>query len=109
MQAFINSNYDLEFDHGAELFASPAGLREWLMRRGLADGDGKVTASDLDRALALREGLRALLIAKRDGQRDQAAIARLNEAAGHLAVTVLLEPEGPALVARDRSVPAAWA
>jgi predicted RNA-binding Zn ribbon-like protein len=103
VQAFINSNYDLELDHGAELLHSPAGLRDWLARRGLTERGARATSADLARALALREGLRALLVAKR-GERDGVAIDDLNDAAGHLAATVVLEPEGPRFVARDQSV-----
>ena len=56
VQAFINSNYDLRDDHGAELFGSPDGLREWLERRELADGKSDVTTTELERAIVVREG-----------------------------------------------------
>jgi predicted RNA-binding Zn ribbon-like protein len=68
VQAFINSNYDLELDHGAELLASPEALTRWLRRWRLIDGKAKATESDLDRALALREDLRGLLIARHEGR-----------------------------------------
>ena len=34
MQAFINTHFDLEHDHGAELLATPAGSWRWLARGG---------------------------------------------------------------------------
>src|SRR3954465_54037 len=63
VQAFVNSNYDLEFEHGAELFADPPALGRWLARRGLIGAHASVSAAELERALAVRAGLRALLIA----------------------------------------------
>src|SRR5690242_2881110 len=70
VQAFINSHYDLEFDHGADLFDSPAGLRSWLASRRLIDARARVTDDDLIRALAVREGLREL--ARRSGEGNAA-------------------------------------
>lgn len=66
VQAFVNSNYDLEYEHGAELLDSPQALTRWLKRRGLPSTEA--TQQDLERALQLREGLRALLIAKHEGR-----------------------------------------
>jgi predicted RNA-binding Zn ribbon-like protein len=67
VQAFLNSHYDLENDHGAELLHSPAALLAWLRRAGLLAGAATTTEADdhdLHRALVVREGLRALV---RDG------------------------------------------
>ncbi len=60
VQAFINSHYDLELNHGAELFASPATLRRWLRGHDLLDASEAVSDTDLRRAIELREGLRQL-------------------------------------------------
>ena len=106
VQAFINSNYDLRDDHGAELLDGPAGLRSWLEPRGLAGAEAAVTAADLERAIAVREGLRALLVAKH-AERDDAAIDRLNVTVAQLPITVRLESEGPQFVAAGRTVAAA--
>src|SRR3954447_10112122 len=74
VQAFINSNYSLdEQNHGAELLDSPDGLQRWFKARDLGGG-----AVDLEEALRVREGLRALLVAKRTDQPDAEAIAELN-------------------------------
>jgi hypothetical protein len=35
VQAFINTHFDLEGVHGAELLADPAALAVWLQRAGL--------------------------------------------------------------------------
>jgi predicted RNA-binding Zn ribbon-like protein len=62
VQAFLNSHYDLETEHGAELLHSPAALVAWLGRAGLLGQPSETDADvhDLRRALAVREGLRAL-------------------------------------------------
>jgi hypothetical protein len=60
VQAFINSHFDLEVSHGAELFATPKRLGGWLCRHGLLDAGEDVSEADLIRALELREGLRRL-------------------------------------------------
>jgi predicted RNA-binding Zn ribbon-like protein len=65
VQAFVNSNYDLEIEHGAELLDSPDGLREWLARRGLIEAGTSVSARDLQEAVAMRESLREMLITQR--------------------------------------------
>jgi predicted RNA-binding Zn ribbon-like protein len=74
VQAFVNSHYDLEYDHGAELLGSPAALVAWLQRAGLLADSLEADDVDVQRALAVREGLRAFL---RDGawpgQLDRAA------------------------------------
>jgi predicted RNA-binding Zn ribbon-like protein len=64
VQAFVNSHYDLEYDHGADLLASPVALVSWLQRAGLLTGAPEADDHDVRRALAVREGLRALA---RDG------------------------------------------
>jgi predicted RNA-binding Zn ribbon-like protein len=68
VQTFVNSNYDLEHDHGAELLASPEALTRWLRRRDLIGHKAQATAQDLERAITLREDLRELLIAKHEGR-----------------------------------------
>ena len=60
VQAFINSHYDLEVEHGADLFATPSELGRWLSARGLLAASARLRARDLSRALAVREGLRRL-------------------------------------------------
>jgi predicted RNA-binding Zn ribbon-like protein len=65
LQAFINTHFDLVGERGADLFATSAGLRRWLADQGVLAGRARVTTADLNRALAVRQGLRTL-IADRD-------------------------------------------
>jgi predicted RNA-binding Zn ribbon-like protein len=77
VQAFINTHYDLDYEHGAELLASPAALSGWLARAGLAPEQEPADSSDLERALIVREGLRELA---RGGPGTPRAAARLDRA-----------------------------
>ena len=119
VQSFINSHYDLEVNHGADLFASADGLRSWLVAHRLIGARTDVGPDDLTRALAVREGLRDL--ARQDehgGHREygesrehgEAAIALslLNEAADGAAVELRFEGARPRFVTRRaHGVPAA--
>jgi predicted RNA-binding Zn ribbon-like protein len=90
VQSFINSNYDLEFEHGADLFATPATLGRWLERRRLS-GSSRFTYRDVDRAVAVREGLRAL--AGGGGE-----LADLNRAARGAVIELRFADRGPQFV-----------
>jgi predicted RNA-binding Zn ribbon-like protein len=93
VQAFINSNYSLDpSEKGAELLDGREGLERWFARRGL---DGRDVA--LDEARAVREGLRALLVAKRSPDADAGAdaIAHLNAIAPERRIAVRLGRDGP--------------
>jgi predicted RNA-binding Zn ribbon-like protein len=90
VQSFINSHYDLEFEHGADLFDTPAALGRWLERRRLTAWSA-FTDRDLDRAVAVREGLRALA-------RGSGEPADLNGAAEGAAVELRFAEGGPQFV-----------
>ncbi|HEX8051684.1 MAG TPA: CGNR zinc finger domain-containing protein [Thermoleophilaceae bacterium] len=109
VQAFVNSRYDLELDHGADLLGDPAGLRAWLARRGLLDGRATVTRRDLARALAVREGLHAMVVSNNGGVLDEDAVQRLNETAARAPFGARFELAGPVLVPSARGVDGALA
>ncbi len=110
VQAFINTNYDLDYEHGAEVLATPPALSSWLERAGLMAGQEPADASDLERALIVREGLRTLA---RGGPRIAGTAARLDQAARGASVEVRFgEPRcdepGPGFVpARGAGIPGA--
>ena len=90
VQGFLNSHYDLEREHGAELLHSPAALTAWLRRAGLlVEPAATADDHDLGRALAVRGGLRGL--AQGSG-RDPAGF---DVAARGAAVEVRLTPGSP--------------
>ena len=101
VQAFINSHYDLELEHGADLFATPEALAAWLSRRGLVGDGGAVSRRDARRAVAVREALRAVAQAngaERPGRRLEAALVALDEAGRGPEVEVRFGVTGPRLV-----------
>ncbi len=108
VQAFVNTHYDLEMEHGAELLATPEGLGRWLAGRGLIGVEtARLTARDLDRSLAVREGLRTLARVNSGPGPDAAvrrgaALATLNEAAAGAAVELCFAADGPQFVRSRR-------
>jgi predicted RNA-binding Zn ribbon-like protein len=101
VQAFINSHYDLERDHGADLFASPASLWDWLVRRGLAgvgDDCEEPTDAEVERAIDVREGLRALAAQNGGPRPDASALAALNDAARTASLRLELTETGPTFI-----------
>jgi predicted RNA-binding Zn ribbon-like protein len=87
VQSFINTHYDLEVDHGAEVLATPQSLARWLSRHGLEATP--LNTGDLRRAMTIRESLRAL------ARGDPGADLQLDLAARGAAVEVRFTPAGP--------------
>jgi predicted RNA-binding Zn ribbon-like protein len=98
LQAFINTHYDLVDDPGADVLATPARLRRWLVDRGLLSERARVTAADLDRALVLREGLRRFIVDAAGVTADPSSRAVLNRAIGGAALELRVTPRGLELV-----------
>ncbi len=98
VQSFINTHYDLEGHHGAEVFATPGALGDWLHARGLIEARVRAGRSDLERALAVREGLRTLARVSAGSSATNEALRGLNEAASGAAVGVRLAGDGPQFV-----------
>jgi predicted RNA-binding Zn ribbon-like protein len=99
VQAFINSHYDLELHHGADLFATPESLGGWLARYGLETG-GRLSSRDVARAVALREGMRALASANGSANgaaapaADPAVLAGLDGASAGASLELRFAPDG---------------
>ncbi len=94
VQSFINSHYDLEVSHGADLLATPPALGKWLTAHNLIERGAPLYERDVERAVAVREGLRAL--ASRDG--GGAALTGLNVAAVDAPVELRFRTDGPHFV-----------
>lgn len=78
IQAFVNTT--TPEDEGDEL-ASPQALSRWLSRHGLLALDTELGDDDLRRAVAVREGLRAMLLANLDVELSEEKARRLERAA----------------------------
>jgi predicted RNA-binding Zn ribbon-like protein len=74
VRRFVNTR-DLEL--GTDVLGTPAALAGWLREHGLMGGDprrgAEPSGDDLGRAVALREALRALLLANATGEDPPAA------------------------------------
>jgi predicted RNA-binding Zn ribbon-like protein len=99
VQAFVNTHYDLAAERGGEILVSAEALRDWLADRGLIKGRQRLTGHDLDRAVAVREGLRALAFANNDQILDVRAIDAMRRASQGAGTQILIEPDGPRFVA----------
>jgi predicted RNA-binding Zn ribbon-like protein len=95
IEDFVNT-FDLE--DGDEAFPIPSALADWLAERGLAAPGEALDHEDLARALAVREALRALLLANNGGELDSGALATLNAAADRARLTVAIDDAGQARV-----------
>ena len=95
IEDFLNT-WDLEDDEDA--LSIPAALSDWLAGHGLAEPGEAFDHEDLARAIAVREALRALLLANNDDELDPAAPATLSAAADRARLTVAVDADGRARV-----------
>jgi predicted RNA-binding Zn ribbon-like protein len=89
VQRFVNT---VDLESGEDELTEPAQLRAWLAERGLIGRDEPVTRADLRRALDVREGLRALLLANAGMPLDAERVERLDRAAARAGVRVEFRP-----------------
>lgn len=80
-----------EFLRTRNQVATAPDLDEWRARRGIA---GMVTAETFDRAVALREALRALMHANNGGAVDAAAVRLVNAEIGACELRPQVQPDG---------------
>jgi predicted RNA-binding Zn ribbon-like protein len=106
IEDFVNTN-ELDKADGEHL-RDPGALRDWLSERDLLPGGAHVGGDDLENALAVREALRALLLANNGAPLDTHAVTTLNSAAGRSRLRVSFSPAGQAeLVPDEADVPGA--
>ena len=74
VQAFVNT---VDREHGPDLFDTVAGLREWLQARDLPATVGR---PELERARAVREGIRSLLLITNGHAAEPGALDALDKA-----------------------------
>lgn len=95
VQAFLNTHYDLSAESGGEVFVHAGALAAWLAARGLLAREAELGRGDLERALVVREGLRALALANNGEPVDDAAVERLQLASAGAFTEIRIEPGGP--------------
>jgi predicted RNA-binding Zn ribbon-like protein len=91
VREFVNTN-DLESDE--EELTSAAGLARWLRAHDLIEADAEVGEEDVERAVAVREALRAQLLAHNGFERKPEAMATLHEAADRAGVALRFDESG---------------
>jgi predicted RNA-binding Zn ribbon-like protein len=94
VREFVNT---VDFEAGEEELADPAGLAAWLRKQELLEADADVGEKDVERARAVREALRALLMANNGAQRDPEAVATLHDAASRAGIALTFDPGGSRL------------
>jgi predicted RNA-binding Zn ribbon-like protein len=92
---FVNT-YEPQVDE--ESLNTSDALRTWLTERGLLRRGARLRPADLTRAVAFREGLRAVLLTHAGHAVDPAALGRLEEALAAVPVRLSLAAGGPRLV-----------
>jgi predicted RNA-binding Zn ribbon-like protein len=95
VQAFANTHYDLTADHGGEVLLHPEALATWLATHRLIDRGARLRPSDVERALDVREGLRAIAFANNGQSLDTGALERLRHASSGAFTEIRIEPGGP--------------
>ncbi len=110
VQSFINTHFDIEHDHGAEILSSSPALASWLRGRGLIDSATEIHDHDLRRAIALRESLRTLArCTPEDRSALEQARERLDAVGAGARIEVRFAHDGPRFVgAPDAGVDGAF-
>jgi predicted RNA-binding Zn ribbon-like protein len=99
VQSFVNTHYDITAEHGGEVFLSAEALGAWLGRRGLITAPHRLAGGDLERALSVREGLRALAFANNEHALNLKAIEEMRRASVGAGIRIGIEPDGPRFLA----------
>jgi predicted RNA-binding Zn ribbon-like protein len=98
VQSFLNTRWDLADERKGETFTSPRALGGWLAHHGLIGGRTRMSQEDLDRALTVREGLRALAFANNGQALDPGPVDALRAASRGASTGIRIEPDGPQFV-----------
>ncbi|TCJ20742.1 zf-CGNR multi-domain protein [Rubrobacter taiwanensis] len=93
VRRFVNTR---DIEEGSEEFDSPDSLVAWFAGMGLLGGEATADQEDLERALALREGIRSLLLANNGKEIEPERIRELNRVTGSVCLTVCFDDGGRA-------------
>lgn len=99
LQSFLNTHWNLRDERRGETLTSLLALTDWLASRELVDHRARLGEADLERALAVREGLRALAFANNRHDLDRGRVDAMREASRGAATGIRIEPDGPQFVA----------
>jgi predicted RNA-binding Zn ribbon-like protein len=91
VRKFVNTR---DVEEGIDELDTPKALRRWLSSQGFKSKAPRPTEADVRRAIALRESLRALLLANNGERVDRRAVETLNAISDDLRLQVRFAPEG---------------
>jgi predicted RNA-binding Zn ribbon-like protein len=100
VRRFVNTR---DIEEGSEELDSPDSLLTWFADMDLLDGGAVADEKDLERALALREGIRSLLLANNGEAIETVRLRELNRAIGSLCLTVRFDDDGRATLKPESS------
>jgi predicted RNA-binding Zn ribbon-like protein len=100
IQSFVNT---VDFESGEDELASPESLHAWLSERELMPAGMAAGEAELCRAVDVREGLRALLLANNGNPLDTAAVDRLNRGASRAGLVIRADRHGNPVLEPDAS------
>ena len=93
VRRFVNTR---DIEEGSDELHSPDALLTWFAGVDLLDDEAAADEEDLKRALPLREGIRALLLANSGEETETGRIRELNHAIGSVCLTVRFYDNGEA-------------
>jgi predicted RNA-binding Zn ribbon-like protein len=94
VQSFLNTRWDLRGDR-TEILVSVEALEAWFASRGLVSAGTGLEDHDLERALAVREGLRALAFSNGGRPADESAIEAMDRASAGASLLIRIDAGGP--------------
>jgi CGNR zinc finger/Putative stress-induced transcription regulator len=97
VQAFMNTYCD-RAKHGGEILLRPDVLHEWLSTHQLIADRHRLSVDDLQRAIAIRGGMRALAFANNGLDLDLDAVIAMRQASAGALSEIHIDPDGPRLI-----------
>jgi len=91
VRRFVNTR---DIEEGSDELDSPESLLSWFASMDLLDHEATADEKDLEHALALREGIRSLLLTNNGEEVETVRIRELNHAIESVCLTVRFDDDG---------------
>jgi predicted RNA-binding Zn ribbon-like protein len=98
VRQFVNTR---DIEEGSDELHSPDALLTWFAGVDLLDDEAAADEKDLERALTLREGIRALLLANNGEEIEAVRMRELNRATESVCLTVRFDHDGRAALGSE--------
>ena len=100
VRRFVNTR---DVEEGTDELDGPDSLLGWFSGMGLLDDEAIADEEDLKRALALREGIRSLLLANNGEELEAAGLSELNRAVRGVCLRVRFDEDGSPVLEPETS------